>query len=103
MTEPAAEIRTASAVEKPCELYAHGGGSRPSVTEGHHIFPVYLQNRKYGRIRRPDLIFLCGTCHDNVHAWLYHLMGDRREPNPAPPPRAQRLAERAFEWFNTAE
>ena len=101
MTEPVVEIRTAPAAEKPCELYAHGtGGSQPSVTQGHHVFPVYLQNRKYGQIQDGTLIYLCGTCHDNTHAWLYWLMGERREPLPTPPPRARALAQRAYDWFN---
>lgn len=97
---PDAEVRTAPAADKPCELYADHGSAVPSVTQGHHIYPVYLQNRKYGRIVSGELAYLCGTCHDNVHAWLYFIMGERREPRPTPPPRARRLAQRALDWFN---
>lgn len=92
-------LLTASAAAKPCELYVDHGSARPSITEGHHIFPVYLQNRVYGRIERPDLIYVCSTCHENTHAWLYWLLGERREPNPHPPARAKALAQRAYDWY----
>lgn len=89
----------AMASDRPCELYSHSGGSRPSLTQGHHIYPVYLQNRKHGRIVRGELMFLCGTCHDNVHTWLYWIMGERKLYLPEPPPRAKALAKRAHDWF----
>lgn len=95
MTEPT----TAPAAEKPCEMYLDHGSARPSVTQGHHVFPVYLQNRKYGRIVHGELMFLCGTCHDNLHAWLYWLMGERKIPNPEPPRRAKAHAARVVDWY----
>lgn len=98
MTEP----RTAAAADRPCELYVDHGSARPSVTQGHHVFPVYLQNRIYGRITIPTLAYLCGTCHDNVHAVLYALMGERRLPDPMPPARARAMAQRAFDWYTEA-
>lgn len=97
------DLRTAPAADKPCELYADHGSALPAVTQGHHIYPVYLQNRKYGGIRHGDLIWLCGTCHDNTHAWLYHLMGERRLPNPEPPRRSKALAQRAYDWYISEE
>lgn len=90
----------ALASERPCALYAHSGGSRPSLTQGHHIYPIYLQNRKYGKIQNGELMFLCGTCHDNVHTWLYWIMGERKLYTPESPPRAKALAKRAQDWFN---
>lgn len=89
--------RTAPAALHPCELYLDHGSAKPSITQGHHVKPVYLQNRKYGRIVDSTLMYLCGTCHDNVHAWLYHLMGERRMPDPVPPPRAQAQAREALD------
>lgn len=91
---------TAPAAEKPCELYLDHGSSNPVITQGHHIFPVYLQNRKYGKIVIPDLMYLCGTCHDSVHAWLYWIMGERKKPSVPVPPRAEALAWRAYQWFH---
>lgn len=90
---------TASAAERPCEMYLDHGSARPAVTQWHHLFPIYLQNRVYGHIELPDLAFLCGTCHDNTHAWLYWLLGERREPTPHPPARAKALAMKAYDWY----
>lgn len=94
---------TASAVDKPCELYKDHGSSRPVITQGHHIYPVYLQNRKYGKIRLSNLMYLCGTCHDSVHAWLYYIMGERRKPIAIVPLRAQAQAQKAFDWYVSEE
>lgn len=96
------ETRAAPAADKPCELYRDHGSAVPSVTQGHHVFPVYLQNRVDGRIMDPTLAWLCGTDHDSVHAWLYYLMGERRRPDPDPPPRAKALAQRAYDWYTAA-
>lgn len=89
----------ASAAERPCEMYVDHGSAKPAVTQGHHVYPVYLQNRKYGKIVDGTLRFLCGTCHDSTHAWLYWIMGERKEPNPHPPPRAKALAQHALDWY----
>lgn len=91
----------ASALDRPCEMYLDHGSAVPAVTQGHHRKPVYLQNRLYGKIVHAELLWLCGTCHDNVHAWLYWLMGERRQPAPVPH-RARREAEATFAWY-TAE
>ncbi len=95
------QLRSASAAERPCELY---GYHAPTVviTEGHHRHPVYIQNRVYGRIQDSELLWLCSSCHESVHAWLYWLMGERREPNPHPPPRAKAEAKRALDWYAAA-
>jgi hypothetical protein len=92
------EIRTAKAAERPCELYEYHA-PRPSRTQGHHRHPVYLQNRVYGRIRDPELAWLCGTCHDAVHDWLSYLLGEARKPNPVPGRKARAEAQRTYEWW----
>lgn len=95
----AEEARTAAAADHPCELYVDHGSAVPAVTQGHHVFPVYLQNRAHGRIVDGTLEWLCGTCHDNVHEWLSWLLNEAREPSPHPPPRAKVLAQQAFDWY----
>jgi hypothetical protein len=98
VTEP----RTAQAAERPCELYAHSNSPRPTRTQGHHRHPVYLQNRVYGGIRDPELMWLCGLCHDSVHDWISHLLGEAREPNPHPGRLAKAEAERTVAWYWSA-
>lgn len=92
-------VRTAPASEHPCEMYLDHGSARPAFTQGHHRFPVYLQNRLYGRIIYGDLIWLCGTCHDNLHGWLYWIMRERRLEPVGVPPRAQRAALEVYLWY----
>ena len=101
MTLPTAEPRTARAADKPCELYKTHA---PKVvrTQGHHLKPVYLQNRVYGRIQDPWLMWLCGGCHDSVHEWLSWLLGEARKPSPEPGRYAKALAQCAYDWFTTA-
>lgn len=95
----AGEPMAASALDYPCAMYRDHGSARPSVTQGHHLHPIYLQNRKYGRIQDGELVWLCGTCHDNVHAWVYWLMGERKRPVPDPPLRAQAMARETVDWY----
>lgn len=91
--------RTVSALERPCSLYLDHGSARPAVTQGHHAKPLYLQWRKWGEYRSAELVWLCGTCHDSIHAWLYWIMGERYQP-PTPPLRAVRSAESTLAWFS---
>ncbi len=88
----------ASAATRPCEMYRDHGSSPPVRTQGHHIHPVFLQNRLWGRIRDNELIWLCGTCHDTWHAWLDWLLGEARMP-PMPPHRLRLAAEGTFAWY----
>lgn len=89
---------TAPAFLRPCEMYRDHGSSLVVITQGHHVRPIFLQNRKYGRIQDGTLKFLCGTCHDSTHAWLYYLLGERQWPGDVPP-RAKMLAQEAYDWF----
>jgi hypothetical protein len=88
------EPRTADAADHPCQLYAHGTGPRPVRTQGHHRLPQYLQLRLWGEVRDHDLLWLCGSCHDTVHALVSHWIDGWRRPDPWPGQRAQREARR---------
>jgi hypothetical protein len=96
------ELRTAPAAEKPCQLYAHTDPPVVSRTQGHHRHPVYLQNRVYGRIQDPELLWVCGTCHDNIHEVLSWLLGEGRKPDPMPGWKTRQEAERTVLWFLNA-
>lgn len=95
------ELRTATAAEHPCQLYAFHA---PKVvrTEGHHRHPVYLQNRAYGQIRDAELLWVCGSCHDAIHEWLSWRLGEARKPNPEPGWKAKAEAERTLAWYQEA-
>lgn len=99
---------TATANAHPCELYAHTSPPRPSRTQFHHRYPVYLQERLWGQTRvfqspsapsHPDMLWLCGLCHDSVHDQLSWLLGEARKPDPAPSYRAIQEATRAANWY----
>lgn len=96
------EHEKATAQERPCQLYTQ---HIPLVTrtQGHHVYPVYLQNRVFGKIVIPELIWLCGNCHDSTHEWISWLLREAREPLPAPPPRARALASQTYDWFTAAQ
>lgn len=100
MTTPAP--RTARADDKPCSLYAHSCAPIPARTQGHHRHPVYLQNRVYGQIRDSELMYVCGTCHDNIHEVIGWLLGESREPSPMPGWKTHREAERTVDWYRAA-
>lgn len=96
------EPRTATATEKPCELHQYHA-PQPSRTQGHHRHPVFLQNRVYGHIQDPELLWVCGTCHDNIHEWLGFLLGESRQPDPTPGKMARAEARISFEWYQQAQ
>lgn len=100
-TPPIGAPLSAPAAEKPCQLHRY---HRPRVvrTQGHHRHPVYLQNRVYGRIRDPELLWVCGTCHDSIHEWLSWLLGEARKPNPEPGTRAKDEATASALWYSEA-
>lgn len=98
------EVRTATAVKHPCELYAHSGSPKPSRTQYHHRHPVYLQNRVYGEIRDAsdnDMMWVCGLCHDSIHDIVSWLLGEARIPDPMPGYNAVREARRTVEWYRS--
>ncbi len=92
---------TASAALRPCELRTYHAPV-PVITEGHHRHPVYLQNRVYGRIVDPELMWLCSTDHESVHAWLYWMLGERAKPAVDPGRLARAEAELTFAWYQDA-
>lgn len=95
--------RTARAGDQPCQLYAHTAAPVPSRTQGHHRHPVYLQNRVYGQIRDPELLWVCGTDHDNLHELISWLLGEGREPKPMPGRKALAEARRTVTWYLSAK
>lgn len=90
---------TASAASRPCQLYAHSVAPVPSRTQGHHRYPVYLQERLWGEVRETELLWLCGTCHDNVHEALGWLLRESRIPDPMPGYKTLAEAKRAANWY----
>lgn len=102
MTQPAptrtADLREAMAADRPCQLYAYHAPV-PVRTEGHHRHPVFLQNRVYGRINDPELLWVCSSCHDAIHEWLGWLLRESRHPNPEPGRLAKAEAQRTFDWY----
>lgn len=90
----------ASAFLRPCSMYVDHGSSKPVRTQGHHWRPEYLQQRLWGEVRIKDIIWLCGTCHDSIHAWLDWLFGEAYQP-PTPPARLKAEAERVFKWYTS--
>lgn len=92
---------TATAASRPCQLHNYHA-PKPSRTQAHHRKPVYLQNQVYGNIQDGELLFVCGTCHDNIHEWLAYMLGEAREPNPHPGRLAKDEAEYSYEWFMKA-
>lgn len=91
-------VREALADERPCQVVLYHA-PRPSRTQGHHIFPVYLQNGVYGRVRYGDLLWCCGTCHDSIHDWIAFLLKDAREPRPHPGRHAKVIAAAVVAWY----
>lgn len=92
---------TARATEHPCQLHRYHF-PRVCVTQGHHRKPVYLQNKVWGRIVDPEVLWTCGTSHDNIHAWTYWLMGERSKPDPEPGRREKQEADFIVAWFTQA-
>lgn len=88
----------AQSANRPCQLHGYHA-PRPSRTQGHHRHPVYLQNQVYENIRDPELLWVCGTCHDNIHEWLSYLLGEAREPHPHPGRLAKDEAQYSYDWF----
>lgn len=93
---------TAQAAERPCELHRYHA-PRVVRTQGHHRQPVYLQNRIYGKIQSNELIWVCGTDHDSIHAWLGFLLGESRRPDPEPGRLVKAEAQRTYDWYVQAK
>lgn len=92
------ELRTAPAGERPCEVRIYHR-PEPVITQGHHIHPVFLQNRLWGKIRDNTFLWVCGTDHDSIHAWLYYLLGEHHKPAVDPGPLVRARAQASFDWY----
>lgn len=90
-------LARALAGEHPCELVSYHA-PKPVISEYHHAKPVYLQNRLYGRIVHPADLWVCSNCHEAIHAWLYWLLGERREPTGVGR-AAKAEAQRTYDWY----
>lgn len=91
--------RTGFQDSHPCELVTYHA-PLPVMTEYHHQKPVYLQTRLYGKVLYGPSLWLCGNCHDAIHAWLYWLLGERREP-PRVGRAAKLEAQATFDWYTS--
>jgi hypothetical protein len=94
--------REAQATDKPCELHVV---HRPVVvrTQGHHVFPIYLQKRLYdGAVRHGDLLWLCGTGHDSLHAWLGYALGEAYKPAQRVGTETMERVAQVVEWYRGA-
>lgn len=98
MSAPTVHLK-ASAALYPCALYRDHGSAVPIRTQGHHRKPAYLQRRVWGEVRDNELLWLCGTCHDSVHAWLDWLLAEAYQP-PTPPLRVQAQAREVLGWYD---
>jgi hypothetical protein len=88
---------TAFYAAQPCELVSYHA-PKPVVTEHHHSKPMYLQTRLWGEVRYDADLWVCSNCHEAVHAWLYWLLGERKQP-PNVGTRAKAEAERTYAWY----
>lgn len=94
-------VRRAFFPEQGCQLVAYHAPT-PVMVEYHHQKPVELQNRLYGKIMFGPSLWVCGNCHDAIHAWLYWLLGEHREP-PYIGRAARSEAERTYAWFQAEQ
>lgn len=94
--------KAARATEQPCQLYTR---HIPKVvrTDGHHRHPIYLQNRVYGQLRDTELLWVCGSCHDAIHAYLSWMLGEAEQPSPMPGYNAIREAKYSYAWYVQAQ
>lgn len=88
---------TAFANVQPCQLVSYHA-PKPVMTEYHHTKPVFLQNRVYGKIVYGADLYVCSSCHDSIHAWLYWLLGEHRQPEGVGR-AAKTSAEATFKWY----
>lgn len=93
--------RVATAATRPCQLHRYHW-PKPSRTHGHHRKPMYLQKEVWGEVRDHELLWSCGTDHDNVHEWIDWLLGRARRPDPEPGRTEKREAERTVAWYRLA-
>lgn len=83
--------------DRSCQLVDYHA-PRPVMTEHHHTKPVFLQNKLYGKVPYGPELWLCSNCHDAVHAWLYWLLGERKQP-PYIGRAAKAEAQATYDWY----
>lgn len=88
---------TAYIGEQVCQLVNYHA-PEPVVLEYHHQKPVYLQDRLYGKILFGPSLWVCANCHEAIHAWLYWLLGERKQPARIGY-HAKAEAERTYSWY----
>lgn len=96
---PVELAREAQASDQPCRLHRYHS---PVLvrTQGHHMFPLYLQRRVYdGEIRIHDILWLCGTGHDSIHAWLGWLLGESYKPDQRVGYETMDIVEAVVKWY----
>lgn len=92
-----AAARGAFAPDQVCQLVEYHA-PKPTMVEYHHQKPVFLQNELYGEIKYGPSLWVCGNCHDSIHAYLYFLLGEHREP-PQIGRAAKAEALRTHGWY----
>lgn len=97
MSEITLEPRQAFAADQHCELVTYHAPA-PVIVEHHHQKPEFLQRRIYGKTIYGPSLWVCGNCHDAIHAWLYWLLRERAEP-PQIGYAARKEAERTHSWY----
>ena len=97
MTEHDHTVDKAFFGEQPCQLAVHHVPV-PVMEQYHHQKPVFLQNRLYGQIVYGPSLWVCGTCHDSIHAYLYWLLGEHRKP-PHIGRKAKAEAIATYQWY----
>jgi hypothetical protein len=83
--------------DQPCQL-VEVHRPRPVTSEHHHTKPEFLQQRLWGEVRFGPDLWVCPNCHDAIHAWLYWLLGEHRQP-PYIGLAAKHEAERTYQWY----
>ncbi len=67
-------------------------------TERHHIFPAFLCDMA-GIPRRHEIVPLCGSCHNNVHHAIAHLLASGTVGGHVLPFGSRILVYRWWAWW----
>lgn len=67
----------ADPADHPCEMHKEHS-PRLLQTEGHHVFPQYLQRHVWGEVRDQRKAYICATGHTNLHLAIADLAAERK-------------------------